>query len=162
MSIRAIFFDMGGTIETFWYTRESRLDATAAFQKKLISAGIDLHVTNEQLYQIVVGGLEEYKRWCIQSMDELPPKRVWSEYIFKNYDLNQAKLAGIAEELSLFVEAHYFHREMRPEIPEVLEAIQKMDLKIGLISNVNSRGLGPTNLKSYGILDYLEPRVLSN
>jgi putative hydrolase of the HAD superfamily len=162
MSIRAIFFDMGGTIETFWYTRESRLDATAAFQKKLISAGIDLHVTNEQLYQIVVGGLEEYKRWCIQSMDELPPKRVWSEYIFKNYDLNQAKLAGIAEELSLFVEAHYFHREMRPEIPEVLEAIQKMDLKIGLISNVNSRGLVPTNLKSYGILDYFDPIVLSS
>ena len=30
--IQAVFFDMGGTIETFGYTRELRLDATAVIQ----------------------------------------------------------------------------------------------------------------------------------
>ena len=37
-----------------------------------------------------------------------------------------------------------------------------MGLKIGLISNVNSRGQVPTNLKEYGIFDYFHPIVLSS
>jgi HAD superfamily hydrolase (TIGR01509 family) len=37
-----------------------------------------------------------------------------------------------------------------------------MGLKIGLISNVNSRGQVPTNLKEYGIIHYFNPIVLSS
>jgi FMN phosphatase YigB (HAD superfamily) len=37
-----------------------------------------------------------------------------------------------------------------------------MGLKIGLISNVNSRGQVPTNLREYGIFDYFHPIVLSS
>jgi len=51
---------------------------------------------------------------------------------------------------------------MRPEAPAVLEAIKKMGLKIGLISNVNSRGQVPTNLAEYKIGHYFDPIVLSS
>jgi FMN phosphatase YigB (HAD superfamily) len=51
---------------------------------------------------------------------------------------------------------------MRPEMPAVLQAIKQMRLKIGLISNVNSRGQVPTNLKEYGLIDYFHPIVLSS
>jgi HAD superfamily hydrolase (TIGR01509 family) len=44
----------------------------------------------------------------------------------------------------------------------VLQAIKEMNLKIGLISNVNSRGQVPTNLKEYGLIDYFHPIVLSS
>jgi FMN phosphatase YigB (HAD superfamily) len=37
-----------------------------------------------------------------------------------------------------------------------------MGLKIGLISNVNSHGQVPMNLKEYGIIDYFHPIVLSS
>ncbi len=37
-----------------------------------------------------------------------------------------------------------------------------MGYKIGLISNVNSRGQVPLNLTEYGILDYFNPIVLSS
>ena len=47
----------------------------------------------------------------------------------------------------VFIETHWFQRAMRPEVPAVLEAIRKMGLKIGLISNVNSRGQVPANLE---------------
>ena len=43
MIIRAVFFDMGGTIQTFSYTRELRLAATPGLQELLQSAGIKLH-----------------------------------------------------------------------------------------------------------------------
>ncbi len=60
------------------------------------------------------------------------------------------------------IETRFYRRAMRPEMPEVLRRIQKMGLKIGLISNVNSRGQVPTNLKEYGIFDYFHPIVLSS
>jgi len=162
MKIQAVFFDMGGTIETFGYTREIRLDATRLIQQKLEQAGIDLCLTNEQLYNVISSGLERYKRSCLQSLEELSPTRVWSEYIFSGLDVDRKILSGISEELMFLIETRYYQRAMRPEMPEVLNCIQEMGLKIGLISNVNSRGQVPTNLRQYGIFDYFHPIVLSS
>lgn len=160
--LQAVFFDMGGTIETFGYTQELRLEATDLLRQKLLQAGIDLHLNNEELYRTISKGLESYKRWSIQYMEELPAARVWSEYILLDRDINREKLAEIAEDLALLIETRFYQRAMRPEIPEVLRAIKQMGLKIGLISNVNSRGQVPANLKEYGIIDYFYPIVLSS
>lgn len=162
MTLRAVFFDMGGTIETYAYTRKLRLDATALIQQRLLALGIDLHLSNEELYELISTGLERYKRWSIQSVEELPSKRVWSDYVFPNFEVNKETLARISEELMFLVETRFYQRAMRPEIPEVLKAIKEMGLKIGIISNVNSRGQVPTNLKEYGIIDYFDPIVLSS
>ena len=162
MNIQAVFFDMGGTIETFKFTRELRLESTIGIQQRLLQAGIDLGFTVEQLYEIVSSGLQRYKDWSIETLDELPPQRVWSEFIFAGLPVEMEKLSPIAEDLTFFVETHFYQREMRPEIPVVLEAIKQMALKIGLISNVNSRGQVPTNLNEYGIHHYFDPIVLSS
>jgi putative hydrolase of the HAD superfamily len=162
MKIQAVFFDMGGTIETFGYTRELRLETTAVIQQRLLQAEIDLNLTNEQLYEVISRGLERYKRWSIQNMEELPPQRVWVDYILSEKPVNKEKLAAIAEDLAFLIETRYYRRAMRPEMPAVLQAIKQMGLKIGLISNVNSRGQVPTNLKEYGIIDYFYPIVLSS
>ena len=71
-------------------------------------------------------------------------------------------LAPIAESLSYLVETRFYNRAMRREMPDVLEAIHQMGLKIGLISNVNSLGQVPTNLEKYGIKSYFDPIVLSS
>jgi HAD superfamily hydrolase (TIGR01549 family) len=162
MTIQAVFFDMGGTIETYGFTHEQRLEATVGIQQRLLQVGINLNLSNEQLLDLISSGLERYKRWSIPSMEELPPQRVWREYILRNYSFDEAALDAIAEELALHVETRYYVRAMRPEIPAVLQAIKQMGLKIGLISNVNSRGQVPTNLKAYGIFHYFDPIVLSS
>ena len=162
MNIKAAFFDMGGTIETFGYTRELRLKATAEIGRRLIDAGIDLHLTTDELYDVISTGLNKYKQWSIQTLEELPPQKVWSEYIFPDRDLDQEKLAAISEDLMFLIETRFYHREMRPEAPQVLQAIKEMGLKIGLISNVNSRRQVPVNLEAYGIIDYFHPIVLSS
>jgi putative hydrolase of the HAD superfamily len=162
MTIQAVFFDMGGTIETFRYTRELRLEATAVIQQRLLDTGIDLHISSEELFDVISSGLERYKRWSIQNMQELAPWRVWSEYILKGFAVDQERLSGISEDLMFLIETRFYRRVMRPEMPEVLQAIKQMGLKIGLISNVNSRGQVPTNLKEYGIIDYFHPIVLSS
>lgn len=95
-------------------------------------------------------------------MQELTSCRVWSEYVFSKLEVDKERLSEISEELMFLVETRFYRRAMRPEMPEVLQAIKQMGLKIGLISNVNSRGQVPTNLKEYGIFDYFHPIVLSS
>jgi putative hydrolase of the HAD superfamily len=162
MTIQAVFFDMGGTIETFWYTRDVRLEATPGIQNMLLAAGIDLHLNTEQLYDLITDGLVRYHHWRTQTLKELPPLWVWRDYILSGYPVDHKKLDAIAEALTVYIETHYYRREMRPEIPKVLDIIQKMGLKIGLISNVSSRGQVPCNLEKYGIRHYFDPIVLSS
>ena len=162
MTIKAVFFDMGGTIETFEYTRELRVNATAVIQQRLMDAGIDLRLTTEELYQVISSGLSSYKQWSLQTMEELSPQRVWSDYIFAGREMDRNTLADISENLMFLIETEFYVRAMRPEVPKVLQAIKEMGLKIGLISNVNSRGQAPVNLEKYGIIDYFHPIVLSS
>jgi putative hydrolase of the HAD superfamily len=162
MSIRAVFFDMGGTIETFNYSTELRLKATPELNRRLQSAGIDLHLRDEQLCSQVVAGWDRYHTWSIQTMEELPPERVWSEYILPGFRVDEEKLASIAQELMFYFELQLFHRELRPETPAVLDAVKNMGFKIGLISNVCSRDLVPTSLKRYGIDHCFDPIILSS
>jgi beta-phosphoglucomutase-like phosphatase (HAD superfamily) len=72
------------------------------------------------------------------------------------------KLAEAAEGLMVYLESHFFQRELRQEVPDVLEGLRKLGLKIGLISNVCSKGLIPGSLKRYGISNYFDPVVLSS
>lgn len=162
MNIQAVFFDMGGTIETYGYTKQLRLDRTPVIQQRLLSAGIDLGLDNAQLFDVVSTGLKRYHAWCLESLEELPPECVWSNYILAGFFFEKAALASIAEDLMCYIETSYYERKLRPEMPAVLEAVKGMGLKIGLISNVNSRGQVPTNLTQYKLKHYFDPIVLSS
>jgi HAD superfamily hydrolase (TIGR01509 family) len=162
MTIRAVFFDMGGTIETYRWTPELRIKATPGIRMRLAKAGIYFDLNDKQLYEIISSGLYAYHQASLQSLEELPPQRVWAEYILPDYSIDPEISVGLAEELMLYLETHYYERTMRPDVPVVLESLRKMGLKIGLISNVNSRGQVTTNLEQYGIRHYFKPLVLSS
>ena len=162
MTIRAVFFDMGGTIETFWHSPDLRLQATPDLGQKLRQAGIDLHLNDPELYQVISSGLERYHLWSLETLEELPVTRVWSEFILSDYPVDPQILACAGEELMVFIEMRYYQRALRPEVPQVLEVIRKAGLKIGLISNVCSQTQVPLSLKNYAIFDYFNPLVLSS
>ena len=160
--IRAVFFDMGGTIETFGFTPELRIRATAGIQKILQSVGIELNLSDVALYTVVTQGLKQYHDSCIDSLVELSPVQVWSDYVLRDFNVDRTRLESVAEQLATYVELSYYERKMRPEIPAVLEELRRMGLKIGLISNVNSRGQVPANLKQYRIDEYFDPIIMSS
>lgn len=162
MTIQAVFFDMGGTIETFNYDRELRLNATPGIQERLSAAGIELGLTDERLLDVVLDGMRRYHAWRMETLQELPAAQIWREVIFSGYPVDPNTLEEIGEELMFYYESCLYQRSMRPEMPGVLEAIREMGLKIGLISNVSSRGLVPAKLKQYGIQHYFDPIVLSS
>jgi len=162
MEIQAVFFDLGGTIETFGFTRTLRLEATKVIRQRLSEAGIDLPVPDEQLLDLISAGLRTYKQWSVQNLEELSPLRIWSDYIFAGMDAGNLLTAESAEDLMLLVESQYYERVLRPEVPAVLEAIRQMGLKMGVISNICSLGLVPLQLERYGIAQYFSPVVMSS
>src|SRR4030065_1453952 len=162
MTIKTVFFDMGGTIDTFWFSPEMRLQATPGLQQLLSSHGIELHLSDEQLYQLITSGLARYHHWRLGTYEELPADVVWRKFILANYSEDIPQLDAVADDLMVWIETQYYHRQMRPEIPAVLDTIHEMGYKIGLISNVNSRGQVPLNLYQYGIKHYFNPIVLSS
>lgn len=160
--IQAVFFDMGGTIETFRYDRELRLRAVPGLLKLLHAAEIDLHLSDEQFLDLFTDRYKKYHQWRKQTLQELPSWQIWSDYILSDYPQYYQPVRAISEELTEYYENNLYKREMRPEMPSVLEAIKKLGLKIGVISNVSSFGQVPKNLEQYGIRHYFNPVVLSS
>src|SRR5512142_3059411 len=103
-NIQAVFFDMGGTIETYWYDRDLRLKATPPVRERLLSAGIDLGFDDEQLYEVIVAGLERYKAWKDRSLIELHADEVWRDFILQEFTVDPARLASVAEELMFWLD----------------------------------------------------------
>ena len=160
--LKAVFFDMGGTIDTFRYTREQRIMAVSAVRECLSRTGIITSCSDTCLADMITAGTSEYLRWNMVSNVELKPAEIWATYFLKDLHLNPADLEPVAEELAFIYETRLFTREMRPEIPQVLAQIKNMGLKIGCISNTQSSQQVPYSLKQYGIDSYFDPVVLSS
>ncbi|HPS42496.1 MAG TPA: HAD-IA family hydrolase [Anaerolineaceae bacterium] len=162
MLIKAVLFDVGGTLETFRYTRELRIANTPVMRSCLERAGIRLDLSDEALADLITSGIGAYHHWDLKSMIEIPTADIWSNYVFKDTPVDKDALAGISEELSFLYETNYYIREMRPEIPEVLQRLKKQGFRLGCISNTQSVTQVPATLTRYGIRDYFETIVLSS
>ena len=162
MELKAIFFDVGGTIENFRFTKEFRLNQVHYFRECLQGAGVLLPQNDQELTDLISAGITAYRKWTLTSQIELSTFEIWSKYVFTNLPIDPVALQQISEELSYIYETKFYLRELRPEIPEVLAAIQQMGLKIGCISNTQSLTQVPQTLENYQISQYFSPIVLSS
>ena len=153
MTIRAVFFDMGGTIQTFGYTPELRLAATPGLQGTArvrrdrstpwttissLSTGV------RRTGSLSSNGASKACRSFLRS-------RVWRDYILTGYPvdsnvtgLDRRGFDGLHRNLLLP------SRNATGDARQFSKPSSDMGLKIGLISNVCSRGQVPNNLDEYG------------
>ena len=125
MAIQVVFFDMGGTIQSFRYTRELRVQNAPLLRDCLEKGGIQLSLSDEELADVVTRGMDTYHKWNRESMIELPPFEVWKNVVFKDFAIAENLLSPIAEELTYLYETRFYVRKMRPEIPTVLETLTR-------------------------------------
>jgi len=161
MNLEAVFLDMGGTIDTHTYDRRAGVRATADIRLLLSRCGVTVRSDDEELYDRVNEGLSAYRRWRESSWIELPPEKVWREFVLKTCPISPGQLSEVAEDLAYTVDTRYYQRRMRPEVPRVLESLKGMGLKLGIISNIQSRGQVPSDLRRYGIEKFFDPVILS-
>lgn len=160
-NIRAVVFDMGGTLEDLYFDDASRRKATLQFQRVLREMSLDPGLDAATLEATVLAGMEAYQAWREATERELPPARVWAEYIFPNNGLPSDRLAAAAEDLTFFYETHYQIRRLRPDARDVLRTLRARGFRLGVISNIISRTLVPRQLAAYGIAHLFDPILTS-
>jgi putative hydrolase of the HAD superfamily len=160
--IRAVVFDMGGTLEDLTYDVASRMQATAGLRDLLAELGLDPGMGLSELHTTVLAGMKAYQKWREANERELPPERVWTEYIFPDHGLPKDRLMAAAEDVTFFYETHYQTRSLRPEAPTVLDALHRKGFRLAIISNMISRRLVQRKLPEYGIARYFYPVLTSS
>ncbi len=166
--IRAVAFDMGGTLEDISYDDDGRRGAARGLLSLLIDRGLDPGLSAEGLLAVVLSGMKSYQEWRERSEIELPPERVWTEYIFGANGRPRKRpaewgvtLAAAAEEISQYYENRFYERRLRPEAPRALAALHGRGLRLAVISNITSRNIVQQNLVRYGVAHYFDPVVTS-
>jgi len=160
-AIRAVAFDLGGTLEEIHYDDALRLEAAAGLRELLARYGLDPGLDASGLHAVVSRGMQAYRQWREREEVELPPERVWADYILPDMGLDRGRLEAAAEDLAFYYESHFFRRSMRPEVPEVLARLRAHGLRLAVISNITSRRLVRHCLQAYGIEHYFDPVVSS-
>jgi putative hydrolase of the HAD superfamily len=161
-TIRAVIFDLGGTLEDVYYDDTLRLQAMPGFCEVLAKHDLDPGLAIPDLYATVKAGMQKYQDWREESERELPPELVWNEFVFTKQHLAKGKLAAVGEELAFYWDTRFSKREMRAEVPALLEALHARGLQLGVISNITSRRLVPCQLAEYGIRDYFQVVLASS
>jgi len=162
VEIRAVVFDMGGTLEDVYYDDDWRLKATPGFREILAKHDLDPGLSIPDLYAVIKAGMTKYGAWREKTEQEMPPEQVWSRFVFKkNQGWPKEKLAAIGEELAFYWDTRFSHRMLRPESREVLAALHGRGFRLGVISNILSRQMVPFKLDEYGLTRYF-PVVLAS
>ncbi len=160
-SIRAVLFDLGGTLEEVYYDHPLRLAATEGLLAILSQHQLDPGLPLADLYAVIDAGMSRYGQYRHDTELELPPERVWSEFVFAN-TFPASAIIPIAEELAFYYDTCFYQRTMRAEVPSALQTLRDRGLRLGLISNIYSRGQVPYNLDRYHIRQYFEIVVISS
>lgn len=161
-NIRAVIFDMGGTLEDIYYDDALRLDATRGLRRMLGMHGIDPGLSVPDLCAVVKAGMDKYNAWREETEVELPPERLWSEFVLVAQGLPKERVAEIGEELALYYDLHFYKRALRPEAESLLAVLRERHMRLGVISNVYSRGAVPCNLARYGLTLFFQSVVTSS
>ena len=159
--IRAVCFDMGGTLHTISHTPERRLRFAAMLKERLADYGIDIPDDAATLASELAQAAEAYKSWSDETLREEPADIIWAEHHLKKYNIPCAVIAPFAEELSFKYDYIRGSVVRRPQIRETFLALLEMDVRIGIISNIISRSIVPHFLEEYGVSDLVSCVITS-
>jgi HAD superfamily hydrolase (TIGR01549 family) len=163
--LKAIFFDMGGTLETLDYDDTMRVLACEHILRVLRQAGITLPLAPLPFLDCVKSGIQRYMASREITQRELPPAVIWRDFILAEFVSSDERLAtvldAIGEELAFIWDLEGYRREMRPEVPSTLVNLRALGLRLGIISNVFSVHQVYHDLARFDIRGYFDPVILS-
>ncbi len=160
--IDTVLFDMGGTLEDIFVDDASRKAAATKTLEILKAHGMDSGESVESALVKLEAGWDRYYEYRKPIMRELKPDEIWENFILTEFALDQKAIAPFAEELARTWEITYYHRTMRPRVPEMLAGLKALGLKLGVVSNTASLFQVFGTLEEYGIRDYFQDVTLSS
>ncbi|MCR5072889.1 MAG: HAD family hydrolase [Clostridiales bacterium] len=161
--IKAVMFDMGGTLEDL-YSDEKNNKATAyALYDILKKHGIEVPYEAERLWEIVGEGIQAYKKDSERTLVELKPEEIWCDWGFRDVPVNRAKLSEISEEIAHMWETTFYDRNLREHATEMLKGLKEdLGMHVSVVSNTGSLFQVFSTLKHYGVRQYFDEITLSS
>jgi putative hydrolase of the HAD superfamily len=159
--LKAMIFDMGGTLEDVFHKSEFNEPCGKKFLDYFSRHGIRIDLSPEELMERVEAQNKDYRRQGVIEGRELGPYELWSKWLLKDIDLNQERLKAIADNLANIWERTYYSRSLRPDARPMLEEIKKLGIKMGVISNTSCYTQVGEILHEYGIHHFFECVYLS-
>ena len=160
--LKAVMFDMGGTLEDIYVDEQSELAAIERLDGILRAAGLDPKVGAEELKRRVDKGWKRYEAFRDPTEIELKPIPIWCDYVLSEFDFPRDRLAPVCEEIAHMWELTHYHRALRPRVREMLEGLRALGLKLGVISNTAALYQVFDSLEEYGIRDCFSDVTLSS
>lgn len=160
-TIRGVFFDFGGVLESLSPDRATFVKGIAAVRRVLQRRGVDLK--QEELERLLNRGMAAYAGWFRKNdFRELPPDKVWIDYYLQGLRREQYEALGeVFEELGSVLEFHLFKRRPARDLVAVLSTLYRNRFLLGVVSNTISLTLIPERLRKYGVSRYFSVVMLS-
>ena len=161
--IKAVMFDMGGTLEDL-YSDEKNDRATAyALYEILQKNGVEVPYEAEPLWKIVGEGIQAYKKDSERTLVELKPEEIWPEWGFRDIPVDKAKIREISEEIAHMWETTFYDRKLREHAAEMLKGLKEdLGLYVSVVSNTGSLFQVFDTLTKYGVRQYFDDITLSS
>ncbi len=159
--IRAVLFDLGGTLHTGDMPRGRDIWFARRVLDRLADYGIAVGATPEELAEKLPVNSEIYKHHSEQTLRELSSVEIWNDYFLRDYHIGRERLAPLAEELSFLYDYERPRVMRRPQLKETMEQLRDMGLRLGVISNIISRSVVPHFLAEYDIDRYMDCVITS-
>ena len=160
--ITSVLFDMGGTLEDIFVDETSEREAVEELQKMLIGWGMDPGVSYAELKARVDEGWVQYGKYRDSCDVELKPIGIWRDYVLRSFAFPAEKLEPHCEQIAHMWEVTHYHRAMRPRVPEMLQGLKSLGMKLGIVSNTAALYQVFDTLEEYGIRDYFQDVTLSS
>lgn len=160
--IKAVMFDMGGTLEDVFVDEVSELAAIDRLDEMLRAGGLDPQVGKEELKRRADEGWKRYGAYRDRTGEELKPIPIWCDYVLEDFHFPREVLEPLCEPIAHMWELTHYHRALRPRVAEMLQGLKDLGLKLGVISNTAAMYQVFDSLEEYGIRDFFADVTLSS
>jgi FMN phosphatase YigB (HAD superfamily) len=154
-SIRAIFFDMGGTLRTRVPDEAWQCQALARLWTMLDKP----NATRDDLAELETR-YKAYTHWAQAQLIELPETEIWAQWLVP--DLPRERIAPRAQALTLAWRNRNGRALLKPDAASTLAEMHRRGYRLGLISNTISAADVPRVLAENHVRDFFEVVVLSS
>lgn len=154
-AVRAILFDMGGTLRR----RKPLSPAEKLAHIHQIQEKIGSTVEAEAFAAMLSQRAAEYARWAQRTLLEVGEEELWTRWLLP--DLPATQIAPLALELNRHWRATAGEYRVLPETPGTILALYRRGYRIGLVSNTTSSVEAPQLLEALQIGGCFDAVVLS-
>ncbi len=160
--LKAVMFDMGGTLEDISTDAVTTDKAVLGVRAILREAGMDPSVSDEAFKSALLAGFDRYNAYRDRTYYELKPEQIWGEYALSELGFTRESILLVAERIAHMWEITNFRRALRPHVEELLQGLKAQGLKLGIVSNTASLYQVFWQLEQYGIRQYFDDVTLSS